>query len=413
MRNPFARRAPAARVQPPRLADLPVSAIEHRNAGGFGIGSGFDAVGSLGVADPVSAIVAENASGVAACVSAIASSLASLPIRCYRAAPAGRIELSERDHWLPGLLKNPCPQATWPEWAEFMLASALLHGNALATIRYDQDGQPVELFPVQWRFCTPVLLEPSGELAFNVNMNFGPFNGAGIFRRYVASECVLLKDRSDYGCYIGRSRLSRSPAVLAAALGIGAYAGTVFQNAISPSGIISHPGKLNAEARTYLSQEITSTMAGPSNAKKTMVLDEGMAWTPISTSPVDNETLESRKFSIIEIARVFGVPPPIVQSFENNAFTSSETANRWFSSMTLSPWARKLEAVLEKSLLGDEPDIHCEIDFTALVRGDFAARWASYATAAQNKLLSVDEIRESEGYGPMSTPAKPVPGGEA
>lgn len=404
MRNPFARRAaPPARVEP-RMTTAPA---ERRDAGSFGLGTAF--VGGMDVGDSVSSHIAENAAAVVACINAVSSAIATLPIRAYRVTSAGRVELT--DHWLPRLLANPCPRCTWPELAEELLASALLHGNGLATISYDRDGQPVELHPVPWQCATPVLLE-SGRLAFSVSLAFGPFAGPGVFRRWLASECLYLKDRSDNGGWTGRSRLSRSPAVISAALGIQTFSAAVWRNAASPSGVITHPGRINAEGKTWLATEFDRKYSGAENARKTVILDEGMGWVSTSVSPEDAETLESRKFSVPEICRIFQVPPAIVQSLENNAFSSAEQANKWFAQVSLAPWCRKLEAAIGKALLADEPDLHVEIDMTGLTRGDFSARWASYATALQNRILTVAEVRDAEGYGPMPMAGEVVPGAD-
>ena len=401
---------PAARIEP-HIGQVP-RGVEQRDApSGFGFGFGYANAG-LNQTDTVASYVAENASGVVACVNAIASGLASLPIRTYRRLPGGgRVELTDADHWLPRLLRRPSPQNTWPELCEFMLASALLHGNAVALITYDPDGQPTELYPVPWMCATPVLTA-NYQLSFDISLTFGPFAGPGIFRRYLSTETLFLKDRSDNGGWTGRSRLSRSPAVLTAALAVGAYSASVYANFANPSGVLSHPGRLNSDARSFLASEFERSHAGPANARRLLVLDESMTWTASAVSPVDAETMEARKFSIPELCRLFGVPPSVVFSNENNAFTSAEQQNRQFASGCLVPWARRLEQAIEKALLGDEPDIHVEIDFTSLVRGDYAARWASYATALQNGILSVAEVRDQEGYGPVPMPAELVPGGE-
>ena len=389
------RRLPPADRREPRLA--PPHAPERRDAGGFGIGTlGMGEFSGVGTA--LSARAAENLSAVLACVNAISSALASVPARVYRAADAGRVELP--DHPVARLIQHgPNPQQTWPDFIEWTFAQALLNGNSVSVIETNSAGQVTGLRPIPWGYCQVILL-PSGRMAYDVTAFVGPWGGSGEARRYLDSEVLHLRDRSDDG-WIGRSRLSRAPEVLDAALGIQTYAAAVWRNFAAPSGAITHPGKLNQEARTFLRESINALHAGAANAKRIAVLDEGMSWQPFSISPEDAEVLESRRFTVAELCRLYQVPPQIVQSLESNSFTSAETASKWFAQLSLTPWACKLEAVFGKSLLADEPGVHLEIDLSGLMRGDYAARWSAYAIAVQNNILTPNEIREAEGWNPM------------
>ena len=394
---PFTPRAAAAARTGPRPHD------EARDAGaGMSIGT-FGSTASSNV----SALHAENCAAVCACVGAIASTLASLPARVYRTVEGGRVEVS--NHPVARLIRNPCPQLPWTDFAEWLFSQCLLFGNAIAVIEHDGAGRPVALRPVPWPFVQVMLL-PSGSLAYDCTQFIAPWGGTGLARRYLDSEVLHLRDRSSDG-YLGVSRLARAPEVLEGALQLQAFTNATWRNGTVPSGAITHPGKLNREAKDFLMARFNETYAGVGNAKRTMLLDEGMKFESSSTSLLDSEILETRKFTVTEICRLFQCPPPIIQAFENNSFTSAETAAKWFAQLTLTPWARKLEAVFAKSIFGEDSDCHLEIDLAGLMRGDYAARWASYATAAQNKILTPDEIREVEGWNPLANaPGELVPG---
>ena len=138
--------------------------------------------------------------------------------------------------------------------------------------------------------------------------------------------------------------------------------------------------------------------AGPTKAGRTMILDNGVKWKSVSVSPEDAEVLASRKFSVEEICRLYQVPPPIVQSYEYNTFTNSAQASLWFAQFSLAPWAKKIEAEFSRSVFLD--DAQLEIDLSGLMRGDFATRWAAWKIAVDTGVLTHDEIREIEGWGP-------------
>lgn len=101
-----------------------------------------------------------------------------------------------------------------------------------------------------------------------------------------------------------------------------------------------------------------------------------------------------------ELCRLFNVPPPIVQSYEFNSFTNASQASTWFATNTLAPWGRKLEAEFRRSVFTD-PAFHIEIDLSGLVRGDYATRWTANVAAVGAGILTADEVRAQEGYGPL------------
>jgi HK97 family phage portal protein len=131
-------------------------------------------------------------------------------------------------------------------------------------------------------------------------------------------------------------------------------------------------------------------------------LDNGLEFQGLSFSPEDAELLESRKFSVVEIARLYSVPPPLAGDFSHSSFTNSETASRWFAQFTLAPWIRKIEACFKQSVFGQaEPDLSLEIDMAGLTRGDYQARWAAHKIALETGALTRDEVRDLEGYQPL------------
>jgi len=275
----------------------------------------------------------------------------------------------------------------------------LLFGNGLALVETDGAGRPTSLVPVPWPNVLPLLL-PSNELAFDVQQMVFPWGGTGQPRRYLEGEVVLLRDRSDDG-YLGRSRLSRAPEVLGAALGLQTYSVSLWRNAAVPSGFVKHPGHLTPEGKDFLTRTFDKQHVGAHNAGSVGVLDEGMEWQSCAMSPEDAEVLASRRFTTEEIARLFGVPPPLVGIWDHSTFTNSATAGAWFGQFTILPIVRKIEATFQTQVFSDPGgDFHLELDMSGLMRGDFAARWQAYQIALANGVLTPNEVREAEGWNP-------------
>ncbi|MEZ5894727.1 MAG: phage portal protein, partial [Parvularculaceae bacterium] len=136
-------------------------------------------------------------------------------------------------------------------------------------------------------------------------------------------------------------------------------------------------------------------------------------YSTIATSPEDMEMLAARRFSVEEMARIFQIPPPLIQDYTHNTFTNSHAASLWFAQHTLGPWVRKLEETLKRALFSErERRTHSiEFDMSSLLRGDAAQRWAAHDIAVRNNILSPDEIRQIEGWNARpKTEAPPRPG---
>ncbi len=335
----------------------------------------------------VNEITAENLATVSACVSAIGTALGSLPALVYRPVGGGREELT--GHPVNRLIRAPWGLLTWPDWVEWTMGQVLLHGNALAEIKADGQGRITGLRPIPWKHVQPAVLS-DGRQCFNVSL---PGEER---RRLFGDQVFYLKDRSDDGL-VGRSRISRAPDVLGNAIALQSFAAHAWENQARPSGALQIDQRLTEDQFTALRARMRD-YEGPERAAAVMILDNHVKWTSISVSPEDAEVLASRRFSVEELCRLFQVPPPIVQDYTHNTFTNSQQAALWFAQFSLTPWCRKIEAEFARSVFLD--DAALEIDLSGLMRGDFPTRWAAWKIAVDTGVLTRDEIREIEGWGP-------------
>lgn len=360
----------------------------HEQRDFFGAGLGF-APFSGGRIGPYHA---ENVATVMAAVQCIATALATCPPAVLCQLPDGKAPAV--GHPLSALIVRPNDRQTWVDFIEWWASQTLLFGNGLAGIEFGSSGRPTELVPIPWQHVSVRLL-PNGRLAYDVVSYFGPFGGTGLPRRWLQDEVLHLKDRSDDG-YLGRSRLSRSAEVIEGALGLQRHSLAMWHNGTSLSGILSHPKSLSRDAKSRLQSELDE-VRGVHNARKTLVLEEGLSWTAVGVSPEQAEVLDSRRFSVEEIARVYGVPPPILQDYTRNTFSNAATAGAWFGQFTVVPWVRKVEAEFSRVLLTD-PQFQLELDVSGLMRGDYAQRWEANVAAVNSGILTPNEVRAEEGW---------------
>lgn len=346
----------------------------------------------------VNPAMAENLSTVLACVGAISSAMASLPAYVYRTDATGRT--MDDGHPIARLIASGANQhQSWADWVEWTLASVLLRGNSLSEIVTDGRGAVTALKPIPFEHCNIQLLV-TGRLVYDVT-DMTSVGGTGRMRRLLQDDVLHLRDRTDDGL-IGRSRLQRAAAVVSAGLSIQEFGNALYRNGTNPSGAVELDGKLSEPAFKDLQRRFRDEFSGTSNTAKALILDQGLKWKQISISPEDAEFLGSRRFSVEELARLFGCPPPVIGDLSHGTFTNSETVLRWFAQATLSYWICKVESEFSRSIFRSA-NRKLNIDLSGLLRGAPAERWAAWKIAVDAGVLSPEEVRLEEGFNARAT----------
>ena len=339
----------------------------------------------------------ESLGAVMACVNATSTAIASLPAYVYTATENGR-SIAETHALMRLIRKGPNPYQSFPDLLEWTMAQVLLTGNAVVEIQTDGAGRLAGLMPIPWENVSVQML-PSGALAYDIVEVTTLYGSTGRRRRLLQSEVFHLRDRSDDGI-IGRSRLHRAAETMTTALHVQRFTNSVYRNGVFPSGVIKAAGKLPADAIERLGEMFRSAFGGSSRAAKALILDQGLDWTQLSgLNAEDAELVAARRFTVEEICRIFGTPPPIVQDYSHNTFTNSEAAGRWFAQFTIGPWCRKIEAEFARSVLASGFEL--ELDLSGFMRGDPETRWKSHEIAVKNRILTPNEVREVEGWNPQ------------
>ena len=176
----------------------------------------------------------------------------------------------------------------------------------------------------------------------------------------------------------------------------------LMENQLVPSGIITHPGKLSAEASERLKEQFAKKYSGRNNAGKPILMEEGMSFMPVTVKPEDAQFLESRRFGIEEIARWFGVPPHKLGDLERATFSNIEHQSLEFVTDALMPWVKKLEEEADYKLLrGSVDGYYTKIDVRGLLRGDNKSRMEYYKGGVTNGIFSINDCRSWEDLPPV------------
>lgn len=333
----------------------------------------------------VSQATAMRVNTVYACVSLIAKTVASLPLYVYRVGDDGKQPARDLPLWSM-LHDAPNGRMTSFTWRETQMAHLLLWGNAFAQIVL-ADGVK-RLVPVMpWDVSVK---QDGGDLVYDVK------SARGETRRVLSGEMVHVAGLGFDGM-IGCSPITDyARNTLGLAMAADLHAARTFANGARPSGVLEHPGRLGVDAAKRIREQWSDIHGGTANAGKTAVLEEGMKFNPVTVNPEDAQLLETRKFTVEQIATAFGVPPHKVGSLDRATFSNIEHQAIEFVTDCIRPWCVRWEQELKRKLTLPEDGVAIEFKLDGLLRGDTKSRFEAYAIGRQNGWLSANDVRELE-----------------
>ena len=331
---------------------------------------------------------------VYSCVRILAEAIAGLPLHVYRYNSDGGKEKAI-DHSLYLILHDePNPEMSSFVFRETLMTHLLLWGNAYAQIIRNSKGEVMALYPLMPNKMS-VDRDENGQLYYQYLRSTDEVGGK--------NETVILKPTDvlhipglGFDGLVGYSPIAMAKNAIGLAIATEEYGAKFFANGAAPSGVLEHPGTIKDPQRVREAWQ--SQFGGSQNSGKIAVLEEGMKYTPISISPEQAQFLETRKFQINEIARIFRVPPHMVGDLEKSSFSNIEQQSLEFVKYTLDPWVIRWEQSIMRTLLTPEEKKSYFVKFNleGLLRGDYQSRMNGYATARQNGWMSANDIRELE-----------------
>jgi HK97 family phage portal protein len=329
---------------------------------------------------------AMQTTAVYACVRVLAEAIASLPLHTYQYTDKGKEKAL--DHNLYYLLHSePNPEMTSFVFRETLMGHLLLWGNAYAQIIRDGRGKVVALYPLLPDKMTVDRTE-RGEL-------FYLYNKEGI-NYSLRSDEVLHIPGLGFDGLVGYSPIAMAKNAIGMAIATEEYGAKFFANGANPGGVLEHPGVVKDPSK--IRESWNAVYQGSGNAHRIAVLEEGMKFQSIGIPPEQAQFLETRKFQLNEIARIFRVPPHMVGDLERSSFSNIEQQSLEFVMYTLDPWVIRWEQAIQRALFSatEKKAYFVKFNVNGLLRGDYQSRMQGYAVGRQNGWLSADDIRELE-----------------
>ena len=344
---------------------------------------------------PVTERSAMQMTAVYSCVRILAEAIAGLPLHVYRYKDGGGKEKA-LEHPLYRLLHDePNPEMTSFVFRETLMTHLLLWGNAFAQVVRNGLGEVIGLYPLQPNRMSVGRDLDSKALYYEYQTSWDEPAGQYQTIRLTPSD-VLHVPGLGFDGLVGYSPIAMAKNAIGLAQATEDYGASFFANGAAPGGVLEHPGTIKDPSRVRESWQ--ATFGGARNGNKVAVLEEGMKYTPISVSPEQAQFLETRKFQLNEIARIFRIPPHMIGDLEKSSFSNIEQQSLEFVKYTLDPWVIRWEQAITKTLLNprEKQQLFVKFNVEGLLRGDYQSRMEGYAVARQNGWMSANDIRELE-----------------
>ena len=380
-----------------RVRDKPESPGDMRRAWDMMGGSrfGFFFGGSTS-GKAVNERTAMQMTAVYACVRVLSEAVAGLPLHVYRYKEDGSREKALKHPLYRILHDEPNPEMSSFNFRETLMGHLLLYGNAYAQVIRNGRGEVAGLYPLMPAKMT-VDRDSGGNLYYLYSRGSDDAPEAGESGQvYLPPDQVLHIPGLGYDGIVGYSPIAMAKNAVGLGIATEEYGAKFFANDASPSGILEHPGVLKNPDKVR--ESWNKLFRGSVNSHQIAVLEEGLKYQPIGISPDQAQFLETRKFQLNEIARIFRVPPHMVGDLEKSSFSNIEQQSLEFVKYTLEPWLMRWEQAMGRRLFteSEKESYFIRFNVEGLLRGDYESRMNGYAVARQNGWMSANDIRELE-----------------
>ncbi|EPN9922975.1 phage portal protein [Proteus sp. WDL240414] len=340
----------------------------------------------------VSTQLAMQLTSVFSCVRVLAESVGMLPCSLYEQLESGNKRATkERLHKLLAVKPNNymTPQELW----ELLIACLCLRGNFYAYKVYAL-GEVVELLPLDPSCVTPKLnnqWEPEYQVTFP--------NGKSetLTQQEIWHVRIFTLDG-----LVGLSPIAYARQAIGLGLATEEHGARLFGNGAVTSGVLQTEQELSDLAFDRLKRDFEENHQGLTNAHKPLILEMGLKWQQISLSAEDAQFLETRKFQLEEICRIFRVPLHMVQNTDRATFNNIENLGIGFINYSLVPYLIRIEQRINAGLVkaSKQGTFYAKFNTGALLRGDMKSRFEAYSTGINWGIYSPNECRELEELNP-------------
>lgn len=344
--------------------------------------SPYDSMFAIGGGYNSSARTAQGLSAVYAAVELISTAMATAKPKIY--SSDGVTKALDLNHPLNSLLASPSTNFSWYQLVRQLFADMLLFGNGVAVYA---DGQ---LFPVSWESVT--IQEKNGKLFYTY---VKPNLTSGESAVATQDNVLHLRDRQANNTIVGQSRLSTCKPVLEFALAVQEANIATWSNSTAPSAALQTDQDLGEDEKKRLQQAIQQS-ASRHKRGSVVILSHGLKWLGLGANQVDIEAQATREWIVIEVARVFGIPPPLLQDYTRANYSNAVEAAKFLNRFVLAQHSRNLEDEFTKTFL-TQPH-HLVLDRSEYSRDSLEERTKHFVSMIDKQVLTPEQVKAIEGY---------------
>ena len=383
----------------------------------YGMGTyGMPGFGSWGTGmrwrlGPYSAMTTEMSmrlSAVYACLRLLSEAVSTLPLDTFVRRGGTREPYRPR----PDYLSFQPPQGSRIDYLSMVMLSLLTDGNAFVATPRDAMGIPVDLIPLD-PCRVKVNRDQTGFITYEIDDD-----------EFTTYEILHIKGMTMPGRLRGVSPIAAARDVLDGAMSAQEFGQSMFRNGAVPPAVIEIPGEAESDEGMDKARRVAETWhqthGGTSNAGKVGVLLGGAKLSSVAVTPEDAQWLDTRRFGVQEIARIYGVPPHLIADSSNSTSWGSGLAeqNLAFGQLSLRPWIERIEDAHGRLLSSHGlPDVFVKLNLDALLRAGTKERFETYEVGLRNQVYVVNDVRRLEDLPPVpwgdQPYSPPAPGGAA
>lgn len=324
----------------------------------------------------------------------ISDSIAMLPLLTYRELAAGGKERAKDHHLYPVLHRRPNPEMTSFTWRQTIAAHVVAWGNGYSEIIRDGTGRVREVWPLR---PDRMVVERHPE-TLAIQYRYRKSSGSEVLLR--ASQVHHVRGLGFDGL-VGYPVLTLMRNTLDLAQAVEKYGSHTFKNGARPHVVLVHPNNLSAQGKTNLAESYEENHAGPENAGRTAVLEEGVQLHQVGFPPEDAQFLSTREFSVTEFARWLGLPPHKLYDLKRATFSNIEQQALEYLLDSLNPWLVNTEQQMLLDLFDPRDDAFPEFERNALLQVDARSRALFYQVMRWMGVMNADDIASRENLNPL------------
>ena len=322
-------------------------------------------------------------SAVYRAVNCISDSIAQLPLEIFRIDKSGFKVKDRKNPVFSVLNAKPNKRMTRYTFISLLIQSMLLKGNGFAYIVRDQQGNVKELIYIPSGYVSVI---PPKTIFEPIKYQIAGISGI------IESKDILHFLNQSYDGVMGISTLQYARNSLGLYFDAEKFASNFYAGGCALGGFIKSDTSLTPKQKMEIKEGFKNAFGRSGESNGLAVLEGSLHYEPITVNPQDSQMLENRQFSIIDVARWFGVSPVKLMDLSKSSYSTVEATQLSFLTDTIAPLLEKIELEFETKLFPDE-DIDVRFDVAQLLRADRQSLASYYSTLIQNGVMQINEVR--------------------